>query len=300
MYIGIPNGSQLLAYLLKAGGLYMAYTYGEAIRAADIFARFQSEVINKILSTSYQHLTNPGKVPTEYLDYANIISVDAGYNIGGYKNQPIVANDGNIVGSIYGGLVYLSKLLLKLGSYDYHEYKTGVYDTHTTGKCMFSNYAVMQAFGVLDMSSIPLSPDTSGVIKNLGLNLSSFNALMQSCYQSVVGSQKVFLQIEDGRCHSDCHEKWSDGHSNNAISPPCNNGDVYQNGPWAYKPGTPQFPDPGYHANSPASETNSGRDSNTCHDNDASLSLRYETCNSSTICNTGFIIPDDWVHIGGE
>lgn len=266
----------------------MSFTIGEPIRAVDIFREFQTRVINTILTGPYNHLGNPGVVPVELLDYSNIISVDAGYNMDGYKHRPIVASNGSTVGSVYGALTYLSKLLLKLGSYDYHEYCSGSrgWSRHTTGRCMFSNYAVLQAFNVQSMDLLPLTPSNSGVSKNLALSLSSFNGLIQSCYQSVMNSSKVFLQIEDGRCHEDCYNNWSDSHSNTALSPPCNNGDVYENGPWAYKPGTYDFPDPGYHANSPGHSEDSGSSSYSCHTNDHQLSLRAESCNA--ICNIGF------------
>lgn len=276
----------------------MAYTVGSVVTRHDIMDRFISKLINVVLSgniTTRDEGYSP-YIPGNILGTKSEITVYATDEFIGARLMSICGwspYGGDAPGTIYGGLVYITKLLLKVGTWSCHIEDTGRTSINTGGKCLFSTSTVLNCFRVSKIPELPISPPKNGINMKEAIKLSSIENFIQNVVNAYNSAPKIRLDITDTRCHADCHtdtntpwechqDYW---HKDGPGDFPGGSGDedhCYANGPWVYGAAADS------HWNSSPQEdqhTDTGTSVNTCHSNYSRLSLT----NSYGGCNTVYI-----------
>lgn len=269
----------------------MAYRVGDMITRQDIMNQFIQRLRNVVLSKDFVTADSPNAyVPYSVLGRISEITY-LSYNAIG-NNMSTVIGPGQTAGSLYGGLTYITKLLLKVGTWSYKKEDTGRYSYVYGGSCIFNDATVLNCFRVGYLVHLPISPPTTGLNKFDPITFNAIESLIQNLINAYNNAPKIQLEIEDTRCHVDCHtnvtEPWQCHqdywHSGSGDDYPGGVGqpDCYRNGPWVYGAAA------GSHWNSsPQSNTHrdSGTNTNECHTNHSRLSLTnsYGGCNTIDI-----------------
>lgn len=258
----------------------MAFALNNIVVRQDIMNQFISVVRDSVLRGSLISRDNPSPyIDSSYLGRLSDITSVTSNALG--ENLQIIRGPGNSYGSIYGALTYMTKLLLKVGTWDYLKEDKGRYSDSQSGKCIFSDSVVINQFRVSSIASLPINPHSNGVEKFQPITLSSINGLINACLAAYNSSYKVNLSVVDSRCHANCHTDVTtkECHTNSYNGPDLasdwwGNPQCYHNGnSHGYPDGSPR-PE---HTNVGDTPTHkdSGSDENTCHTNYSRLSLKF-------------------------
>lgn len=284
----------------------MSMNSGNKICTGNIIDDFVSTVVNVINSGCYDinsipvsPYTGTRAVPQQYLDSIHSIPTPnmgtAGYEI--YARQPGSAsyNKNITYGAIYNAIVYVTRSLLKIGSFCFYEYQlaTGRPDNLTKlneytfqGKCIFNDNTVFSQFGINGMYQAPLNPDNpsdGGVVLGGTITVQSLNALFANCITAWDNAAKIRCDTVHEYCHSNCHTNCHDDcHSDcydhtNTSGPgtgiPAGDG-CYKNGPWVYG----SLADQGYRCHSDGSDchTDSSGSCFDCHTDYTKIYTNYD------------------------
>lgn len=139
-------------------------------------------------------------VPIAYLDFkANIPNFYPGK-----EGTPVTAK------TVYDSLVLITKWLLKVGSYNYYEYKrcSGVghdreNEWRDSGIALFSDSYAASNVGTLNLAQ---SPADGGVTVTEIMSVNNLKALATSCYNSWNNSRRPSYSNTYEYCHNSCHD----------------------------------------------------------------------------------------------
>lgn len=219
------------------------YSVGGRIDLQDLLQQFISKVVNYALSGSIYSSDNPSGTPVDsYMDSRASVSLYPSQGLGkdrfGMSMETIKAgsvSNTSGYGSIYAALTHLTKILLKIGGWSYRNACTGSYDNTTTGRAIFNNSVLFQAYSTSSVDGIPMTlPSRSQAAPMQPLAFTTFETLFNDCVNAWSSTRKPYVRIVNITCHSDCHNNYSDECHTNGVDPAyCNE--------WMnpYKPYTP-------------------------------------------------------------
>lgn len=172
-------------------------------------------------------------VPVGYLDYRS--SLPLFYP--GTKGTPTNAK------TVYDSLVSITRWLLKVGTYDYYEYKrcSGVghdkeNEWRTSGTALFSD-----SYAASNVGSLILTPEpgNAGVVSTRIMSVNDIKQLALNCFNSWGSSRKPHYSNTYEYCHNSCHNSCHDschddchtsGHTDTRSWGCHANGPAYSNG----------------------------------------------------------------------
>lgn len=263
----------------------MSYESGQKITTSDIVNQFVSKVVNTAKSgaidasnvpkSSYysQYVVNPSWLGT-------FSSLDLKPTIGS-SGAKVTANNTLTYNSLYSAMIYITKLLLRIGTYEYYEHYgngsgyTKVYSK--SGKALFNASSYNKVSSGCGLN--PSTPGNGGVTANSIMSITSISALITNCCNAWSNgvkphSRKINYQCHTN-CHTDCHnnchkECYSHTNKSGYGSEAGGEGDAccYANGPWVYGDLAKQ----GYVCYGPKNTCHTDTGSNkSCHTNTETL-----------------------------
>lgn len=192
----------------------MSVVSKDKIKLSDVISLFTAEVTNKVMSGALHSSYN---IRSAYGNYV------VPYSILGNKTNiptlnPGVVNSRINANTLYNAMISVTRYLLRVGTYSYHEYKlknswkqakpNGTFHINewsSSGKALFSDAYARDQIG--NLSTAPLSPvpTQSPIVSTHIISASELKALINRCYSSWSSSRRPNYTNTFQYCHVDCY-----------------------------------------------------------------------------------------------
>lgn len=204
------------------------YAIGEVVQLEDLLQQFIAKVANAAITGTLNCSENPTNTPVDnYIDSKAGLQMYPTTGLGkhrfGEERQPIMIgtpSDKTGYGSVYAALTHLTKMLLKIGGWSYRNARTGSYDNTTSGKAIFNNATLFQAFSVSAVDNINLTlPTRASIAPRQPITFTSFETMFADCLNAWSASKKPHVRLVNITCHSNCHSNHSNTCHTNGTDP---------------------------------------------------------------------------------